>query len=145
MNGELEIRELASDEEIAGAYDVMAELRPHLQRDEFVARIRAQQREGYRLFAGFDNTRLVTLAGIRFSLTLSRGEHLFVDDLVTARSAQGRGFASAMIRHLARLTKNAGISKIWLDSRDTARTFYEQVGFSVHTSMPCWIEVEQLL
>jgi hypothetical protein len=50
-----------------------------------------------------------------------------------------------MIRHLARLAKEAEISRIWLDSRDTARTFYEQVGFSVHTSMPCWIEVETLL
>jgi GNAT superfamily N-acetyltransferase len=145
MNRALEIRDLTSDQEIAAAYDVMAELRPHLQREKFVQQIRDQQREGYRLFAGFDGGAIVTLAGIRLSLTLSRGRHLFVDDLVTAKSAQGRGFGTAMIRYLARLAKEADISRIWLDSRDTARTFYEQVGFSVHTSMPCWIDVQKLL
>jgi hypothetical protein len=32
---------------------------------------------------GFDGERLVTLAGIRRHTRFSRGEHLFVDDLVT--------------------------------------------------------------
>ena len=41
------IRDAATDEEILAAYPVMAELRPHLIRDEFVERVRRQQASGY--------------------------------------------------------------------------------------------------
>jgi hypothetical protein len=49
-----------------------------------------------------------------------------------------------MLKHLAMLARQKALSKIWLDSRDTARTYYEKVGFKIHTSMPCTIDVSQL-
>ena len=106
--------------------------------------VRAQQADGYRLIGGFADGRLVALAGFRFGLTLSRGAHLFVDDLVTAPAEQGKGFGTAMLQHLAGLARKKDVTQVWLDSRDTARTFYEKVGFKVHTSMPCCIDAERL-
>ena len=142
MADPIEFKELTTPAEIAAAYDVMAVLRPHVPREEFVDRVTAQQRDGYRLVGAFAAGRPVTLAGFRFALTLARGPHLFVDDLVTATDEQGKGYGAAMLEHLKRLAAQRGMSRVWLDSRDTARTFYEQVGFTAHTSLPCWIDVQ---
>jgi len=144
MSNGLKIRELLGDGELTGSLELISVLRPHLLAGEFLSQIRAQQSEGYHLMGGFVDQRLVVLAGFRYSLTLSRGRHLFVDDLVTDPAQQGKGYATAMLKHLAKLARETSLSKIWLDSRDTARTFYEKVGFKVHTSMPCMIEVSQL-
>jgi GNAT superfamily N-acetyltransferase len=137
----LEISELTTPDAIAAAFDLMSTLRPNLARDTFVDQVSAQQRDGYRLIGGYIAGRLVSLAGFRFALTLARGPHLFVDDLVTAAAEQGKGYGAAMLEHMKRLASQRGMSRVCLDSRDTARTFYEQMGFSMNTSVPCWIDV----
>ena len=144
METELTIAELASDDAIAGVFDVAVVLRPDLERESFAGRVRAQQREGYRLIGGFVGERPVVLAGFRRQTTLARGPHLFVDDLVTAPDEQGKGYATAMLRHLARIARDQGLARIWLDRRDTARSYYERVGFTMHTSVPCGIDVDRL-
>src|SRR5690348_8720538 len=95
--------ELKSDEQIAAAFDLMAVLRPHLNRESFVQQVRAQQKEsGYRLVGGFTpDGRLVTLAGYKRATTLARGPHLFVDDLVTLPTEQSKGYAKSLLAHLA--------------------------------------------
>jgi len=140
----MDIRELITDGEIAGAYPLMRQLRDRLREETFLAEVRRQQVEGYRLFGLFDADRLCALAGVRRSHTLSRGEHLFVDDLVTAKAYQRNGFGRALLRELARGAFLQGIPRIYLDSRAAAKGFYEAVGFTMHTSIPCWIEVEKL-
>jgi GNAT superfamily N-acetyltransferase len=132
---------LTTDDDLDAAFPLMAVLRDRLRAETFVAEIRRQQRDGYELVGGFDGDRLVTLAGIRRSHTLSRGEHLFVDDLVTDESARGHGHGTAMIEWLAARARSEGVPRIYLDSRVTARGFYERVGFTFHTSIPCWLDV----
>ena len=46
-----------------------------------------------------------------------------------------------MIRWLADRARAEGIPKIYLDSRATAKGFYEKIGFTLLTSIPCWLEV----
>ena len=144
MLTDLAITELNRDEELAAAYPLMAELRPRVRQEDFIPQVRAQQREGYRLLAGSVGGRPVTLAGYRVSITLVRGRHLFVDDLVTAATEQGKGYGKAMLRRLAEIARAEGLDRVYLDSRDTARTFYEQVGFTMNTSIPCYIEATTL-
>jgi GNAT superfamily N-acetyltransferase len=144
MLTDLAIKELERDEELMAAYPLMAELRPSLREAEFVAQVRGQYEEGYRLAAGSVAGRPVSLAGYRLSTTLARGRHLFADDLVTAATEQGKGYGTAMLRHLCAVARAAGIEKVYLDSRDSARTFYEQVGFTMFTSIPCCIEASAL-
>ena len=43
------------------------------------------------------------------------------------------------------MAKADGIERIDLDSRSTAKEFYEKLGFRFHTSIPCSIGVEELL
>jgi len=131
-------RELRSDVEIQTAFPLMATLRDRIRADTFLSEVRAQQLQGYELIGGFDGTRLVVLAGIRRSHTLSRGAHLFVDDLVTDESVRGDGHGRAMLDWLAGRAAEEGIPRIYLDSRNTARGFYEKVGFTFLTAIPCW-------
>ena len=119
----------------------MSSLRDRVRGETFVDEIRRQQRDGYELIGGFDDGRLVTLAGIRRSHTLSRGEHLFVDDLVTDESVRGHGYGREMMAWLSARARTERIPRIYLDSRSTARGFYERIGFTFLTAIPCWIDV----
>ena len=141
----LEVRELATDAEISAAYPLARELRDRLREDTFLAEVRRQQVEGYRLYGGFALGRLVALAGVRRTHTLARGEHLFIDDLVTAADARAKGHGAAMLREMARKARAEGLTRIYLDSRDTARGFYARLGFAFRASIPAHIDVAELL
>ncbi|MDB5293835.1 MAG: GCN5-related N-acetyltransferase [Phycisphaerales bacterium] len=141
----MQFRVLSTDEQIVAAFPLMVELRPHLETDSFLASVRLQEREGFRLVGGFSGSTLVVLAGVRESRTLMRGPHLFVDDLVTLTSEQGKGHGKAMLRWLAAEAAGRGIARIYLDSRDTALGFYRRVGFEAQTSVVCRIAVDQFL
>jgi GNAT superfamily N-acetyltransferase len=140
-----DIRELRSDSEIIAAFPLMSELRDRIQADTFLAEVRRQQAQGYELIGAFEGGRLVALAGVRRTHTLSRGEHLFVDDLITDARVRGAGHGSAMMRWLAARAAAEGLLRIDLDSRITARGFYERLGFTFHMSMPCWLEIPKYL
>jgi ribosomal protein S18 acetylase RimI-like enzyme len=142
---DLTCRPLRTDPEIRDAFPLMSTLRDRITPETFVDEVRRQALQGYELIGGFDGGgRLVVLAGVRRSHTLSRGEHLFVDDLVTAPQAQGLGHGTAMLRFLAARSASEGIGRIYLDSRDTAKGFYAKVGLRFLTSIPCFIDVGQL-
>ena len=134
-------KKLESDQEISDAFPLMSSLRDRIRDETFVDEIRRQQQDGYELIGGFDDGRLVTLAGIRRSHTLSRGAHLFVDDLVTDESVRGHGYGREMMDWLSALARTESIPRIYLDSRSTARGFYERIGFTFLTAIPCWIDV----
>jgi GNAT superfamily N-acetyltransferase len=134
---------LTTDDDVRRAFPLMAALRDRIREETFLAEIRRQQRDGYELIGGFDGDRLVTLAGIRRSHTLSRGEHLFVDDLVTDERVRGKGYGTQTIAWLKARARRDGVPRIYLDSRITARGFYERVGFTFLTSIPCWIDVSR--
>jgi ribosomal protein S18 acetylase RimI-like enzyme len=140
----MEIRELLTDTAIMETYPLMKALRERIARETFLSEIRQQQAGGYRLLAGYQNGKPIVLAGIRRAHTLSRGDHLFVDDLVTDESVQSSGHGRAMMEHLAREAVGLGLPRIYLDARITAKGFYEKLGFTFHTSVPCWIDVERL-
>lgn len=145
MSADLHIQELVDDEQIASAFAVMSVLRPHLRADLFVEQVRRMGLDGYCLAGGTVEGRVVVVAGYRVSETLFRGRHLFVDDLVTDPAHQKKGYGTAMLRYLAEFAREEKIERIYLDSRITAKSYYERLGFTMHTSIPCWIEGKRLL
>jgi ribosomal protein S18 acetylase RimI-like enzyme len=140
----MDIRELKTDAEIGDAFALMKALRDRITPATFVEEVRRQQALGYRLLGGFERATPVVLAGIRRAHTLARGDHLFVDDLVSDASARGRGHGRAMMQWVARDAASQGIARIYLDARITAKGFYEKLGFTFHTSVPCWVDVDRL-
>ena len=138
----MKFRELASDSDIQSAFPLMSSLRDRIREDKFLAEVRRQQIEGYRLYGAFEGDRLVSVAGVRRTHTLARGEHLFVDDLVTRAEDRGKGFGQGLLGWLASETAAQGVARIHLDSRSTAKGFYEKIGFAFTTSLPCSIDVD---
>jgi GNAT superfamily N-acetyltransferase len=135
------IRELRADAEITAAYPLMAMLRDRVRPETFLEEVRRQQMQGYELIGLFEGTRVAALAGVRRTHTLSRGEHLFVDDLVTDQGMRGRGHGRALLGWLGERCLAEGVQRIYLDSRNTAITFYERIGFQFLSSVPCYLEL----
>ncbi|HXG57303.1 MAG TPA: GNAT family N-acetyltransferase [Vicinamibacterales bacterium] len=135
------IIELQDEPDITRAFPLMSQLRDRIHAETFVAEVRRQQADGYHLIAAIEADRIVGLAGIRRSHTLSRGPHLFVDDLVTDDARRGRGVGTALMAWLEGLARAEGLPRIYLDSRATAQGFYEKLGFTFLTAVPSWKDV----
>ena len=126
MDG-MQPRLAAADGEILRCFPVMQELRPALREEEFVAAIRAQQSEGYRLAMLEEQGRATTVGGFRVQHMLATGKTMYVDDLVTAAAARSRGHGKAMLQWLMDLARAEGCDSFSLDSgtqRQEAHAFY---------------------
>ena len=130
----MEIEPAETDEAILACYDVMAELRPHVTRPEFLATVRAMQKDGLRLASLRDGDRVVAVAGYRLSTNLFCGRHLYVDDLVTADSERSKGHGKALLAWLRALAVENDCDVFHLDSgvqRKRAHAFYLREGMEL--------------
>lgn len=117
--------------EIADCFPVMTQLRPHLQRDEFIARVQRQTADGYRLACVHASGSVQSVAGYRISENLAWGRFLYVDDLVTDAAARSRGHGKALLAWLAEHARQNGCAQLHLDSgmqRKDAHRFYLREG-----------------
>ena len=117
----------SSDAEILRCFPVMQELRPALRQEEFVAAIRAQQSEGYRLAMLEDEVSVTTVGGFRVQHMLATGKTMYVDDLVTSAGARSKGHGKAMLHWLMELARKEACDSFSLDSgtqRQEAHAFY---------------------
>lgn len=112
----------------------MSELRPHLNKDDFVSTIREMEKGGYQLAYIEENSKVIAVAGYRIARNLHMGKHLYVDDLVTAESCRSRGHGETLLSWLKRLAVKEGCSYLHLDSgthRERAHKFYFQQDLSI--------------
>ena len=120
-----------SDDELRACGRVMRELRPHVAEESFVTRVRAQERQGYRLAYLDDTAGPAAVAGFRILENLAWGRFLYVDDLVTRSDARSHGHGARLLRWLRGLAKSEGCHELHLDSgvqRADAHRFYEREG-----------------
>ena len=128
------INPIESDDAIAGCYPVLVQLRPHLRAEEFVARIRQQMQEGYRLVGLRVDGRVQAVAGFRVLNTLAVGRQLYVDDLVTAEASRSRGYGATLLNWLVEWAREQGCEQFHLDSgvqRYRAHRFYFAQGMHI--------------
>jgi GNAT superfamily N-acetyltransferase len=129
-------------EEIDRCFRVMSQLRPLLIAEEFFARIKGQQAEGYQLAFLENVNTVVSVAGFRIQNMLSSGKTFYVDDLVTDGAARSQGHGEAMLQWLIALAREAGCDTFSLDSgtqRQDAHAFYLRHRLritSFHFSLP---------
>lgn len=128
MTNARNVRIAATDAEILACHAVMSELRPHVPIGEFVARVRRQEKDGYRLayLAGEDG-RPVAAAGYRILENLAWGLFLYVDDLVTDEKFRSKGHGQKLFDWLVAEARRAGCAQFHLDSgvfRHGAHRFY---------------------
>ena len=139
----LRIVPCATDDAIARCHPVLAQLRPHVPLEGFVARVRAMEAEGYRLVALEADGAVRAVAGYRIQDMLAQGRHLYVDDLVTDEATRSHGHGKALLDWLAAAARAAGCAELELDSgtfRHRAHAFYFRegmhiVGFHFRTSL----------
>jgi len=122
------------DSEIERCFHVLAELRPHLKQDDFLATVRAMEEDGFRLAFIEQDAEVVAAAGYRIYSNLFMGKHCYVDDLVTAEAQRSKGFGQQMIDWLRAEAQAADCKWFHLDSgthRDQAHKFYFAQGFTI--------------
>lgn len=123
-----------NSEQIACCFPVMHQLRPKLRAEEFVERIRQQQREGYRLAFLEAEGKVASVAGFRVMRVLWSGKTLYVDDLVTDETMRSHGFGEQMIAWLVSRAREEGCETFSLDSgthRHQAHAFYFRQGLRI--------------
>ncbi|NJK48801.1 GNAT family N-acetyltransferase [Candidatus Gracilibacteria bacterium] len=123
-----------SDLQILNCFAVISQLRPHLERVSFVARVRHQMEMGYQLaFLETDN-RTFAVAGFRISECLAWGKFLYVDDLIVDEVARSRGWGHHLFQWLIEYAKHHQCEQLHLDSgvqRFDAHRFYFQQRMSI--------------
>jgi len=123
--------------EILRTFSVMHELRPLLVAATYVETVQRVMKTGYRLLALAEGAELLAVAGFRVSESLSFGQFLYVDDLVTKESARSSGAGAALLARLRQIARDAGCRELHLDSgvqRFAAHRFYlrERMDITCH-------------
>ena len=124
----MKIRLAETDADISRCFPVMAQLRPKLAETGFVARVRRNAAEGYRLaFLEEDHGLVCSVAGFRLMDRLHVGRVLYVDDLVTDEASRSRRYGDALFDWLVAYARAENCAMLTLDSgthRVDAHRFY---------------------
>lgn len=98
-------------------HPMVRQLRPHLASPEALQQAVAEQRrEGYRMLAAWRHDAPCGFAGYRLQRNLIHGRSLYVDDLVTTQDERGGGVGSALLGALKALAREAGCTRLTLDT-----------------------------
>lgn len=132
---DISIEHAETDEQIASTFDVMSQLRPQLERSEYVPTIRElMSSDGTRLLALREDGVVRAVALYRIMRMLYCGRLLYIDDLVTDAGTRSRGFGSRLMAAIKAEAEAQGCSEIQLISRVTreqAHRFYFREGFGI--------------
>lgn len=129
----MEIRMIFAHD-VEAAYPVVAELRPHLDLEEFLYRFQQQADAGYELWGAYDGRELVGAIGLRPMMSLAWGPYLHVDDLVVTEKRRTSGIGRALLEHAEALARKRELPSVYLESRSTALGFYTRLGYAQHPS-----------
>lgn len=133
-NPQLAITVAQSDQEISACHSVMAELRPHLQRDEFLPLVkRLSEIAGFQL-AYLTDVEIKAVAGFRVSEWLAGGKYLEIEDLVTKGGERSKGYGGKMFDWLVEHARENNCQQVRLVSRVTrldAHRFYLSKGMDL--------------
>jgi GNAT superfamily N-acetyltransferase len=130
----MNIRLAITDAEIAACFPVVRELRPHIAEDQFLSRIRRQEKSGFHLGFVEQPEGVVAVAGFRVGENLAWGRFLYVDDLITLPSHRSQNLGSKLLSWLREFAIKEGCAQMHLDSgiqRKDAHRFYEREGMSI--------------
>lgn len=133
-----------SDEEIAGCFSAMSELRPHLRAEDFLPRIKnLAQTTGLQLAFLHDEGEVKSVAGLRIGEWLAvEGKYLEIEDLVTKSGARSKGYGGELFDWLVAHAREKNCTHLRLVSnvaRADAHRFYERKGMAYvanYFSMP---------
>ena len=131
----LNIAHAETDDQIAATFEVMQQLRPHLEQTRYVPMIRnLMASDGLRLLVLSEENVVKAVASYRVMNMLYCGRLLYVDDLVADERVRSRGYGEKLLARLKDEGRALGCSEIQLISRVTreqAHRFYFREGFGI--------------
>lgn len=123
------IKELHTAEEIQQGFPVMRQLRTHLDEEAYMALVlEAQVKDSYKLFALFEDEKIVAVTGFKPMITLYYGRFVWVCDLVTDEDNRSKGHGEALLKFVHEWTGENGYDSVALSSgleKTGAHRFYE--------------------
>ena len=134
MTSPITIRLAQTDAEKLACFPVMKELRPHLEKADFLPQLGRQEAQGYQLAFAEEGSQVVAVAGFWINEAFAYSKYLYVYDLVTSETARSSGQGGALLEFLKTLARDAGCKQLHLDSgvqRFRAHKFYLREGFII--------------
>ncbi|MFL5809888.1 MAG: GNAT family N-acetyltransferase [Flavisolibacter sp.] len=130
----MEIKQAKEKSEFLKCWDVVRELRPHLDREEYLTLMLYMLDEGYKLVYVEEDNVAVAFCGYRIMSLLFSGRGIYIDDLCTLESHRGKGCAKALLDQVCQEAKRQEMKTIQLDSghhRFGAHRLYLNYGFRI--------------
>lgn len=116
-----------TEAEINNCYDVMAELRPHLRREEFAAQVLQQMNESNFQLVYLTDSDIKAVGGIRIAEWLAGGKFLEIEDLVSKDGERSKGYGGKLFDWIVEYAKSESCKEVKLVShvkRYGAHRFY---------------------
>lgn len=130
-----DIAHAETDDQIAATFEVMQQLRPHLEKTRYVPMIRSlMASDGLKLLVLSEENVVRAVASYRVMNMLYCGSLIYIDDLVADERVRSRGHGAKLIARLKEIGRSLGCSEIQLISRVTreqAHRFYFREGFGI--------------
>jgi GNAT superfamily N-acetyltransferase len=145
----MEIRQAKEKEDFLKCWEVVHDLRPHLDQDRYLTLMLYMIDEGYKLIFVEENGKAVSFCGYRITTMLHRGRSIYIDDLATLKVASRKGYGKALLDWVLNVARENELQSIHLDSghhRHDAHRLYLNFGFKItshHFAMD--IEPSELL
>lgn len=131
----LNIAHAETDDQIATTFEVMQQLRPHLEKARYVPMIRSlMASDGLKLLVLSEGNVVRAVASYRVMNMLYCGSLIYIDDLVADERVRSRGYGAKLLARLKEVGRELGCSEIQLISRVTreqAHRFYFREGFGM--------------
>ena len=124
-----------TDADIASTFEVMRQLRPHLEKDCYVAQIRSlMESDKLKLLALSQDGTVRAVACYRVMNMLYCGGLIYIDDLVADENVRSHGYGARLIARIKEEGRELGCNEVQLISRTTreqAHRFYFREGFGI--------------
>lgn len=124
------IKELTTKNEVIQAFPVMKQLRTHLDENTYLELVaEAQDKEGYKMMALYDENEIVAVIGFQPMITLYYGRFIWVCDLVTDSNKRSKGYGEKLLTYVHNWAKDNNYESVALSSglmRKDAHRFYEE-------------------
>ncbi|MGA4722160.1 GNAT family N-acetyltransferase [Fictibacillus nanhaiensis] len=123
------VSELTTEKEWIEAFPIMNQLRTHLNFDSYLQLLQKMKKQGYRLFALYDEEEIVALAGIQLNINFYHERYVFIHDLVTHSSNRSKGYGEKLLHYIHDWAREQGAQYVSLESgiqRREAHQFYDE-------------------
>ena len=123
------IKELTTQEQWKEAFPVLVQLRTDLTEVLYLDLLQEMQKDGYKLYALYNNEKIVSLVGLSWRINFYNKRHIFIYDLVTDAEYRSSGYGEELLSYIHSWAKEQGADYVALESglqRIHAHRFYEE-------------------